>query len=52
MKVERGLLSASGAAANSSSVDRRLICRGEVRGKTVIYVVEVHDKAITGATGI
>ena len=51
MKVEHGLLSASGAAANSSSVDRRLICRGEVRGKTFIYV-EVHDKAITVATGI
>ena len=51
MKVEHGLLSASGAAANSSSVDRRLICRGEVRGKTFIYVV-VHDKAITVATGI
>ena len=51
MNGERGLLSAARAAANSRSDDRRIICRGEVRGKTFIYV-EVHDKANTGATGI
>ena len=53
MKVECGSLSASGeeAAANSRSVDRRLLCRGGDRGKTVVYV-EVHDKADTEATDI
>jgi hypothetical protein len=53
LKVECGSLSASGeeAAANSRSVDRRLLCRGGDRGKTVVYV-EVHDKADTEATDI
>ena len=40
-----------GAAANSSSVDRRFLCRGGDRGKTVVYI-EVHDRADTGATYI